>query len=375
MNPRKLSADRSPKNSGYDPAKALLLFSARLTEYEIVEIATVKSVYFTGKEGITKFTDRFCSKKGLYRGLAGDHIKYRYEIIRELGRGSFGIVFHCWDHKKSEEVAIKIIKNKPKYREAGNFESILLDQIKKVDNFDSNCIVTKLKGFQFRGHLCIVFELLHCTLSHFLSETSPVGIENTLVKRITIQLLQGLKFLHSLNYIHCDLKPENIMMKFANKSKIKIIDLGSACYNYTRSVPKYIQTRYYRAPEIIMGVLYGPSIDMWSLGCVIIELLLGYPIFQVGTEEELLYSMINLIGVPEASFIDRGSKSQDFFEGTQVKYPERIEFRGIDQMLASFNKSCIDFVKQCLVWDPELRITADRGLGHCWINPLRKRLK
>ena len=249
------------KNAGFDPIKILSMHPTELTKYEKNEINNYKSIYFIGNRGIQKFSERFCSKKGVYRGLSGDHIKYRYEIITELGRGSFGIVFKCWDHKRSEEVAIKIIKSKAKYREAGNFESILLDQIREQDISDNSFIVKKYKSFEFREHLCIVFELLHCTLSEFLSQNAHKGVENTVIKRIATQLLQGLKFLHNLNYIHCDLKPENIMMKFPNKSKIKIIDLGSACYNYVRSIPKYIQTRFYRAPEIILGIDYGIAID------------------------------------------------------------------------------------------------------------------
>lgn len=91
-------------------------------------------------------------------------------------------------------------------------------------------------------------------------------------------MLQGLQFLKRYNIIHCDLKPENIMLKQKNKTGIKIIDIGSGCYQ-EEQIYTYIQSRFYRAPEIILGIPYTCAIDMWSLACVLSELYTGYPIF------------------------------------------------------------------------------------------------
>ena len=99
-----------------------------------------------------------------------------------------------------------------------------------------------------------------------------------MIRRIAIQVLQGLLFLKRQNIIHCDLKPENILLKQENKSGIKIIDLGSGCFEKDQ-IYTYIQSRFYRAPEIIIGMPYTSAIDIWSMGCILCELFLGFPIF------------------------------------------------------------------------------------------------
>lgn len=96
--------------------------------------------------------------------------------------------------------------------------------------------------------------------------------------KFAIQILHSLSFMHNNKIVHCDIKPENIMLKEAHKTGIKIIDFGSSCYE-EQQFYTYIQSRYYRAPEVILGLKYTSAIDMWSLGCVLAELYLGYPMF------------------------------------------------------------------------------------------------
>jgi serine/threonine protein kinase len=105
-----------------------------------------------------------------------------------------------------------------------------------------------------------------------------------------------------LGIVHCDLKPENILLKNKSKSAIKVIDFGTGCYEksiyYT-----YIQSRYYRAPEIIMGIPYTFAIDMWSFGCILVELYNGYPIFAGEDEAEQLAIIMEYKGIPPAKMI------------------------------------------------------------------------
>src|SRR5690606_5233286 len=104
------------------------------------------------------------------------------------------------------------------------------------------------------------------------------GVELTVIKKIAIQLLQSLLFLQKHSIIHCDLKPENILLTHHGKTGIKLIDFGSSCF-LDEKLYTYIQSRFYRAPEIILGIEYGCEIDMWSFGCILVELYSGIPIF------------------------------------------------------------------------------------------------
>lgn len=102
-------------------------------------------------------------------------------------------------------------------------------------------------SFNFRGHACITFELLHKNLYEFLKETNFAGFSLDLIRRFAIQILQALMYLCHFKIIHCDLKPENILLKEENKSGIKVIDVGSGCFE-PKQLYTYIQSRFYRAP-------------------------------------------------------------------------------------------------------------------------------
>lgn len=110
-------------------------------------------------------------------------------------------------------------------------------------------------------------------------------------------MLQSLMFLREHSIIHCDLKPENILLKQPNKSGIKLIDFGSSCFS-DEKIYTYIQSRFYRAPEIMLAIPYTTSIDMWSLGCILAELATGFPIFPGESEPEQMALIIELIGMP-----------------------------------------------------------------------------
>lgn len=113
--------------------------------------------------------------------------------------------------------------------------------------------------------------------------------------------------------IHCDLKPENIILKDRNKSGIKVIDFGSSCF-VDKWVYTYIQSRFYWAPEIILGIPYTHSIDMWSFACILCELYTGYPLFPGENEQEQVGYFMEIIGVPEIDLLWTGGWAHLFFE-------------------------------------------------------------
>ena len=115
---------------------------------------------------------------------------------------------------------------------------------------------------------------------------------------VTRQICQGLKFMKNKGVIHCDIKPENIMFTTDKYNSVKIIDFGSSCEDYTTGF-SYVQSRMYRAPEIVMGIPYDHSVDMWSVGCILFEMLNGSPLFPARDENELLeYHIVTLGDIP-----------------------------------------------------------------------------
>ena len=203
----------------------------------------------------------------------------------------------CFDHKTKAEVALKIVKNKKKYAYQAGIELKILNFLKENDPDDIMNVVHMKDYVIFRKHLCISFELLSMNLFEFLKINDFNGFDHNLIRRFAIQLLYALKYLKEFQIIHCDLKPENILLKEANKSGIKIIDFGSSTFLDER-VYTYIQSRFYRAPEIMLGIPYTCGIDMWSFGCIMAELYIGYPIFPGESENDQMSRIIEMINIP-----------------------------------------------------------------------------
>jgi len=155
--------------------------------------------------------------------------------------------------------------------------------------------------FIHHSHLCLVFELLSNNLYELIKQNSFRGLSTSLVRVFTAQLLDALSVLNEAKIIHCDLKPENILLKSLQSPTIKVIDFGSACHE-KQTVYTYIQSRFYRSPEVILSLPYSSTIDMWSLGCICVELFLGLPLFPGTSEFNQITRIVEMLGcVPPSS--------------------------------------------------------------------------
>ncbi|OMJ94086.1 hypothetical protein SteCoe_2861 [Stentor coeruleus] len=358
---------------------ALELFSRYFSEYEKAEVVEIAKVYYLSfnvprlliKEGIGQ---NFDDDLGNYNLIQGDAIAYRFEILEILGRGSFSQVVKCLDYKKNEIVAVKIIKNKKKFNAQAAIEIRLLENINNKDLDDSsNCIHLK-EYFTFRGHICLVFEVLSMNLYELLKENSFKGMSTLLIRKIAIQVLQCLKFLKSIHIIHCDLKPENILLRNSESSSIKVIDFGSSCYDHER-IYSYIQSRFYRAPEILLGVPYTNTIDMWSLGCILAELYTATPLFPANNEVELMTMILEINDVPSLDLLSRSLRKKFFFD-RENRPRLTMDSRGrivrpntkkLDEVLKCTDAKFVEFIQKCLEWDPKKRMTPEEALRHDWI--------
>ena len=204
------------------------------------------------------------------------------------------------------------------------------------------------------------------------------GFSIMLIRRFTKQLLNSLVLLKSHKVIHCDLKPENILLAHPAHSEIKVIDFGSSCLE-NEKVYTYIQSRFYRSPEVILGMTYGMPIDMWSLGCILAELLTGYPIFPGENEQEQLACIMEVFGPPDKHLIEKSTRKKLFFDSlgkprltiSSKGKRRRPSSRTLQQTLKCDDEAFLDFVGRCLRWDPDRRLKPDEAISHDFITGIR----
>ncbi|KAI9297832.1 kinase-like protein [Neoconidiobolus thromboides FSU 785] len=313
-------------------------------------------------------------KKGGYHPVnIGDKFNNnRYVILRKLGWGHFSTVWLTKDEKENRQVAMKVVKSAVQYSDAAKDEIKLLSKVKSAnpDSEGKKYVVELLDSFVHHGpngeHICMIFEVLGENLLGLIRRF-PRGIPKNLVKKMTLQILKGLDYLHrECGIIHTDLKPENVLvcvdilpelnnnhqnslngndrenpiklskpltifkddeedLDLDNEAEerykniqVKIADLGNACWvdeHFTDS----IQTRQYRSPEVIVGSKWNETADIWSLACMVIELLTGDFLFEPHSgqrfdkNDDHLAQMSELLGPFPRSITHRGKYSSDFF--------------------------------------------------------------
>ena len=251
---------------------------------------------------------------------AGDQRDYcwrhgtRYTVVEMLGQGTFGQVVKCRDEVTDKLVAIKVLKNKPAYFKQGLLEiGILTVMNTNADPTGEQHTLRFFDHFLYRNHLCLVNELLSMNLYELIKQNNFHGVSAALIRTFIRQVLLALDSMERAGIIHCDMKPENILLQKLQGFDVTLIDFGSACFE-TNTMYSYIQSRHYRSPEVLLGNYYSCAIDMWSLGCIAAELFLGIPIFPGANEYNQLFKIIELLGMPPAEMITNGSRSYKFFK-------------------------------------------------------------
>ncbi|GKY98133.1 hypothetical protein MPSEU_000771100 [Mayamaea pseudoterrestris] len=245
----------------------------------------------------------------------------RYKIMERIGKGSFGQVVRAEDVETKREVAIKIIKSKKPFLLQAKTEIELLTVLFEKDPDDQHNLVRMLTHFMYRNHQCLVFEMLSLNLYELLKNTQFGGVSLNLIRKFAKQVLKALTFLarKDVDIIHCDLKPENILLRHPKKSAVKVIDFGSSCRSNKRMY-SYIQSRFYRSPEVMLGLPYSVSIDMWSLGCILAEMHTGEPLFSGSDQFDQMQKIVKLLGMVPDPMLDKANDSikYQFFEKTKT---------------------------------------------------------
>jgi dual specificity tyrosine-phosphorylation-regulated kinase 2/3/4 len=296
----------------YPPGIVIKKFASHLTVYEQSEILGFRNIYYAAI-GVCKLQPNqkrpnfgYDDDRNDLLLVKHDHIAYRYEILEILGRGSYGQVIKAVDHKDKTLTAVKIIRNVACITQQAKVE---IQVLYKLLQASQNCdyIIQIKDNSVFRNHIIETFELLDITLYQYINNKSIGPLPIATIKLFATQILEAMKFYHSLNILHCDIKPENIMLS-TDRSKAITIDFGSACFA-NRRIFTYIQSRYYRAPEVILELGYDCKIDIWSFGCVLAELLTGQPLFPGRDEVDQFLAIAEYLGLPPPFMINGSPKA------------------------------------------------------------------
>nr|XP_043876856.1 homeodomain-interacting protein kinase 2-like [Solea senegalensis] len=237
-----------------------------------------------------------------------------YEVQELLGRGTYGIVTKCRKTTTNEIVALKILRS-PQCMEAAKKEVAFLKSMRNfnLDNFN----ILKLNTyFTFKGQLCLEFEKLDMNLKQFIENNHDQTLEMTVIRSIVQQMATALEFLKGIGVVHADLKPKNVMVVDHSQRpvRVKVIDFGLACRHPEKHVGVNLQSRCYRAPEVLLGSPFNEAIDVWSLGCVAAELLLGKVLFQGCDEYDMMRWIVFTVGQPPVRVLDAGRYTAEFFK-------------------------------------------------------------
>ena len=255
--------------------------------------------------------------------LSGDASGASYIVKDLLGHGTFGQVVRCSIAPKSTSsssnssphVAMKVIKSQRAYYHQARVEVGILNELLHKPSSEQGIrhIVRMLDSFSCADHLCIAFEQLGMNLYELIKQNHFRGVSLKLVRAFISQLLKALSLLRKYSIVHCDVKPENALISSVETGEVKLIDFGSACFE-GRTVYTYIQSRFYRSPEVLLGCSYGCPIDAWSIGSVAAELFLGLPLFPGASELNMLHRITETLGPMPSHILQLGTKVSKFYK-------------------------------------------------------------
>ena len=308
----------------------------------------------------------------------------RYQISAYIGQAAFSKTFAAVELETGYKVCLKMITNKKDYVDQSIDEIKVLRYLAANGDLQDNKIVTLVDYFYFREHLFLVFELLHCNLYELIEKQvkqRTVSLFNDYaVAKIAKQMLIALDFMHSNRVMHCDVKPENIMLSDVESFEIKLIDLGSAAFEFD-NVGFYVQSRAYRAPEVILGCEFDSKVDIWSLGCVLYEIYTGNVLFLNSGVTSLLARMMGILGpIPDWMF-KKGKKVNEMFTEEKLLFTQSKEGNDksailvpkkttLKKRLKTKNEQLLDFLSRLLIIDPNVRISAKEALEHAFVRDI-----
>lgn len=353
--------------------------------------ASASSASDSGKDEIVHF-----------KWQAGQVLNDRYEVKQLLGDGTFGRVLECYDPKTDQILAVKVIRDVKRYVENADIEAQILKKVCADPESKKTHCVQMVSTFNHGRHYCMAFETLGPSLYDFLKDNNYQGFKVSDIQTIARELLTCLEFLHDkMHLTHTDLKLENLLlcdgaarsvqnprggrrektMQAPLSASIKVIDFGNATFadEHHSSV---INTRQYRSPEVIMGLRWDEKSDIWSSGCILMELYLGELLFSTHENLEHLKLIETIIGeIPQGMF--QGSNAECMQKylardrstnryslnwpagASSSKSVERVrDAQKLHRQVDPKHKLLADFCSKLLTIDPSKRPSAREALQH-----------
>jgi dual specificity protein kinase YAK1 len=296
--------------------------------------------------------------------------------------------------------AMKISRSDHRLRQQALHEASILERLLIPPDPESIRVSTLLTHFLFRGHICIVLELLSFDLYCVLRRRDFFGIPLPLLQTVARDLFEALVLFSRRGVIHGDLKPENVVLCDGVSTHVKMIDFGAA-RTLDQRCPTYVQSRYYRAPEVVLRIVHGPAIDIWSLGCVLCELFISAPLFAGQSEVQLLDIIAGFLGPPPLPLAQASPRFLELFaaDGTlkgeelvcrdkgvppQTRHHYLLTESSLSDLIVEYEAGrgrnaaerkiqrrqrllLVDLLAKMIVWEPAKRITADQAMLHPFI--------
>ncbi|KAL8776797.1 MAG: hypothetical protein Q9194_002930 [Teloschistes cf. exilis] len=268
--------------------------------------------------------DDWDDHEGYYKVILGELLDNRYHVQSNLGRGMFSAVVRATDQKTGRLAAIKIIRNNESMKKAGLKEVEILQKLASADPEDKKHIIRLERTFEHKGHLCMVFENLSINLREVLKKFGrDVGINLRAVRAYAQQMFLGLSLLRKCNVLHADLKPDNVLVN-ESRNVLKVCDLGSASDASDNEITPYLVSRFYRAPEIILGMPYDFGIDVWSIGCTLFELYTGKILFTGRSNNQMLRAIMECRGKFSHKILRKAEFGRQHFD-------DLLNFRSVEK--------------------------------------------
>ncbi|KAL9068646.1 MAG: hypothetical protein Q9161_006084 [Pseudevernia consocians] len=338
--------------------------------------------------------DDWDDPEGYYKVILGELLDGRYHVQSNLGKGMFSGVVRATDQNTKRLVAIKLIRNNETMKKAGLKEIEILQKLSYADPEDKKHMIRLERCFEHKNHLCMVFENLSINLREVLKKFGrDVGINLRAVRAYAQQMFLGLGLLRKCNILHADLKPDNVLVN-ESRNVLKICDLGSASDASENEITQYLVSRFYRAPEIILGMPYDFGIDVWSIGCTLFELYTGKILFTGRSNNQMLRAIMECRGKFSHKILRKAQFAAFHFDDLlNFRSVEKDKLTGKDVVrIMSFSKptrdlktrlmanakglndgeikdlnAFVDLLDRCLSLNPERRCTPAEALRHPFI--------